>query len=193
MSENVSLKNIPRVNIKVRELLTMLGAIVVCMGTAILLHFLWDWSAENIFVAVIAAVNESVWEHAKIYAIPFLLFGIAEYYILRPHVRHMIIARTLGTLTLMAGIICLYYIYSGILGYSIMWVDIVIGALSLIAAEIISMRALNNAVRLEGMFPIFAAVLVLIIIMLLCFTASAPHIGLFSDPATGLYGLEKRP
>ena len=38
-----------------------------------LLHFLFDWTGHNKFIGVIAAVNESYWEHIKIAVWPVLL------------------------------------------------------------------------------------------------------------------------
>src|SRR5690606_8039947 len=41
-----------------------------------LLHFAYDWSRHNRFVAVFAAVNESYWEHIKIAFWPVLVWFI---------------------------------------------------------------------------------------------------------------------
>ena len=54
-------------------------------------------------------------------------------------------------------------------------------------------RVINSPVKVGDYGILFAAVILLIIVMLLCFSASPPRIGLFRDPVTGLYGLETRP
>ena len=62
--------------------LEIIGAIIVCI-LAPVFHFLFEWSGDNTFVGIFAAVNESVWEHTKIVYFPFLFYSIAEYFILR--------------------------------------------------------------------------------------------------------------
>ncbi len=177
----------------VRQLLTAVGGAAASFGAAVLLHFLWDWSGGYMPVAVFAAVNESVWEHVKILSWPFLFWSIAEYYILRPDVRRLVTARTAGVLTVGVLTVVFFYVYSGILGYNVPWVDISAAALWLLAGELVSMRVLNSREQIEKYWLIPAAVMTLVVVMLLCFTASAPHIGLFADPDTGLYGLEQMP
>ena len=46
---------------------------VIC---GVLLHFLYEWSGESIWVAPISAVNESTWEHMKLLFIPMFIFAI---------------------------------------------------------------------------------------------------------------------
>lgn len=176
-----------------RQLLTCIGGAAVSFGLASLLHFLWDWTGQLLPVAVFAAVNESVWEHVKILSWPFLFWSFAQYYFLRPDPKRLLIARTAGVLAVIGLTISFFYIYSGILGEHIAWVDISAAALWLLVGELVSIRVLNSPALIEDYWLISAAVMTLIVVMLLCFTVSAPHIGLFRDPATGLYGLEKMP
>lgn len=44
-----------------------------------LLHFTYDWSKHNKYVAVFSAVNESYWEHIKIAFWAVLFLGIIEF------------------------------------------------------------------------------------------------------------------
>ena len=46
------------------------------MGT--LLHFLFDWSGGSWAAALIAPVNESVWEHLKLLVFPMVAFALAQ-------------------------------------------------------------------------------------------------------------------
>lgn len=176
-----------------KQLLTCIGGAAVSFGVASLLHFLWSWTGQLLPVAVFAAANESVWEHVKILSWPFLFWSFAQYYFLKPDPKRLLIARTAGVLTVIAMTICFFYIYSGILGTQIMWINISAAALWLLFGELVSIRVLNSPAYIEEYWLISAAIMTLIVVMLLCFTVSAPHIGLFQDPATGLYGLEKMP
>lgn len=176
-----------------RQLLVGLGGAVLAFAAATLLHFVYGWSGGLRAAAVLGAANESVWEHIKILLWPYLIWSVAEYYLLLPDTRRFIVARTAGAYTLALLTVCVFYIYTGVLGRSVAWFDILSGFLWLLAAEAVSMRTLNARRPAGEYFIISLAALVLLVVMLLCFTVSPPQLGLFRDPVTGLYGMEVMP
>jgi len=178
---------------RLRQLLTGVGGAVLSFGLAVLLHFLYDWSGGLRFAAIFSSVNESVWEHIKILLWPYLLWSFAVYYILKPDMRRLIVARTVGAYAVAILTICFFYIYTGVLGKNVAVVDIVSAAVWLLAGEIISLRVLNARWPIREYYIIAVAALMLLVVMLLCFTVSPPRLGLFADPVTGLYGLEVMP
>jgi len=178
---------------RVRQLVTGIIGLAVTFGLAVLLHFIYDWSGHLRFTAIFGSVNESVWEHIKILLWPYLLWSFAEYYILRPEPKRLIIARTAGAYAIAGLTIAVFYIYTGVLGRNVTWVDILSAGLWLLAGEIISMRILNSRRPVREYYLISLASLVLLVVMLLCFTVSPPRLGLFADPVTGLFGLEAMP
>ena len=189
----VSRRARPAFGERLRQTLTVLGGTVLTFGLASLLHFLYKWSGQLRPVAIFASVNESVWEHIKILLWPYLLWSFAVYYILKPDVRRLIVARTAGAYLVGALVIGFFYIYTGILGYNVPWIDISSAALWLFVGELVSMRILNGRWTTREYYLIALAALVLLVVMLLCFTVSPPHLGLFASPSTGLYGLEAMP
>ena len=62
----------------------LLSGILFTISAGTALHFLFDWSGRLIPAALIAPVNESVWEHLKLLFFPFLLFSALEALIRRP-------------------------------------------------------------------------------------------------------------
>lgn len=58
------------------------GILAISIVGAIL-HFVFEWSGGWNPIGIIAAVNESVWEHFKIAFWPALFYGIAEYSLLK--------------------------------------------------------------------------------------------------------------
>ena len=56
--------------------------LIIILG--IILHFLYEWSGKNKFVATFSAVNESTWEHLKLAFFPILIFGIVDFIFVRP-------------------------------------------------------------------------------------------------------------
>ena len=189
----VARRSRPSFGERLRQLLTGIAGTVVAFGLAALLHFLYDWSGQLRFAAIFASVNESVWEHVKILLWPFLLWSFAEYYLLHPDLRRLVVARTAGAYVTGALTIGVYYLYTGVLGYRVTWFDILSAALWLMAGEIVSLRILNSRRTVREYYLIAGAALVLLVVMLLCFTVSPPRLGLFADPVTGLYGLEVMP
>ena len=178
---------------RLKQVATGIGGAVAAFGLAALLHFLYDWSGGLRFAAIFSAVNESVWEHVKILLWPYLLWSFAVYYILKPDVRRLVVARTAGAYTVALLTICVFYIYTGVLGRSVTWFDILSAGLWLLAGEIVSLRVLNARWSTGEYYLIALAALVLLVVTLLCFTVSPPQLGLFRDPVTGLYGLEAMP
>ncbi len=191
--QNLASLNRISLNEKTRTILTCTLGVGACFALSSLLHLAYKLSGRSIIVAVFASVNESVWEHVKILVIPFLLWSIAEYYILKPNFKRLIVARCAGTLTIMLLTVCFFFVYSGIWGSSVLWIDITAAFLWIACGELVSIRIINSDMNVRDIFPISAALLCLIIVMLLCFTVSPPKIGLFRDPVTQLYGLETRP
>ena len=47
-------------------------------------HFLYDCSGQNLFIALFAPVNESIWEHMKLSFFPVLLYAFFLSYIRQP-------------------------------------------------------------------------------------------------------------
>lgn len=176
-------------SVRTKQLIAAFGGTAVEFAAASFLHFLWDWTGQFYASAVFASVNESVWEHLKIMLWPYFFWSFAIYAILKTDPKRLITARILGIIAITGVTISIFYIYSGIIGYSIPAVDITLAFIALLIGELVSIRAVNSPVITGEYYTIAAAALVLIIVMLLCFTVNAPKIGLFRDPTTGTYGI----
>ena len=50
--------------------------IAVLGGT--LLHFLYDWTGGSALAAVFSAVNESAWEHMKLFFVPTFIYALVQ-------------------------------------------------------------------------------------------------------------------
>jgi hypothetical protein len=71
---------------------------IVLLGS--FLHLAYEFSGSSPLVAVIAAVNESVWEHLKLAYWPALFYMILELVFLRGLPRNFVAAKTAGILTM---------------------------------------------------------------------------------------------
>lgn len=99
-------------------------AFTVIIGTAF--HFLFIWTNESIVAAFVSPVNESIWEHIKLLFFPMLVYALFEYSFWGKQYARFWCIKLKGILTGMALIPTLYYTYTGIIGESLDWFNIVI-------------------------------------------------------------------
>ncbi len=156
------------------------------LGT--LLHFIFEWSGENIIVASFSAINESVWEHLKLLYFPMLLTLIIGYFYIGKNAPNFLCSKTIGIITSMLFTIIFFYTYSGILGKNIAIVDISLFFVTTILGEYVAYKLMNSMFKCNNKVAIL--VLILIGICFIIFTYSTPKIGIFRDPITEQYGLE---
>ena len=110
-------------NAKIRNY-QIASAIFVCIAGT-LLHFTYEFFGENNFVALFSAVNESVWEHLKLLFFPLLLTTILGYIYMGKNIPNFLCSKALGIIISMLFIIIFFYTYTGIIGKSILFIDIV--------------------------------------------------------------------
>jgi hypothetical protein len=162
-------------------------AVIAILGSV--LHFLFEWSGSLEPVGVIAAVNESVWEHFKIAFWPALFYAIFEYPFLRRSTGNFMIAKAIGIYIMPIAIAVIFYSYTAIVGEEILIVDILIFFVAVALGQLASYKILNMR-RL----PAWTGKAGLVMVVLLAvafgvFTFYPPHLGIFKDAVTGGYGI----
>ena len=168
------------------ELIAILFSLI--LGT--LLHFTYEWSGENVFVGSFSAVNESVWEHLKLVFYPMLIATIIEYFLVKDVANNYVEAKTIGIFTAMSFIVIVFFTYSGIIGTSIIVIDILLFIISIILGEYVAYRLMKR--EDESTVTTEVLSIVIIIFLLLCFvifTYLPPEVNLFRDVTTGVYGI----
>lgn len=155
-----------------------------------LLHFLYDWSGENLLAAVISAVNESTWEHMKLLFVPTALFSVAQGFVIGRTYPNFLAVRAISTLTGLALIPILFYTYSGVWGKSTAWLNIAIYYFSALAAFGLDFRLLRKR-RFSSPWQQLLGLLVLwgLAFLFVWCTFRPPHWGLWQDPVTGMFGI----
>lgn len=160
----------------------VLGAIFVALaGTG--LHFLYESAGCSMLAGYFGSVNESTWEHLKLLFWPVLIWGAVSAFIygwkLCGHTASIALSALAGMLT----ITVLFYTYSGVLGYNVAWVNILIffiGAAAAMAAGYFFL--LSHCCRGRGADIIGAVVLILLAAAFIRFTYSPPDFGIFTPP-----------
>lgn len=157
----------------------IISAIFVCiLGT--LLHFTYELSGENGLVALFSAVNESVWEHLKLLFFPMLLSTIIGYFCIGKNTSNFLCAKVLGIIASMLFIIVFFYTYTGIIGKSIVFVDIASFFIAVILAEYLSYKLMISNFKCNNIVGIW--ILVILLLCFIAFTYFPPELGIFKDP-----------
>ena len=160
------------------------------LGTAA--HFLYAWSGSSPLVGAFCPVNESVWEHMKLVFFPAFLFSMVEAWF--QDAPGFLAARGLSVWVGTALVPVLYYTYTGVLGRDVMWADLAIFFLAAGAVFLLDLR-LRRSGRLTSGWQQAAglAALWLLALVFVLWTYRPPHLPLFLDPRTGLYGVPPGP
>jgi hypothetical protein len=167
-----------------------IAGIVFVFLVGALLHFIFEWSGENRIVGVVASVNESVWEHFKQGFWPMSLWAAIEYRALRAHTGNLLLAKGIAVwvLPIITGLA--FYAYTAVTGKEMLPVDIAIFAVATAIAQYISYRimaAKAHLMRYANLLGL-AAIIALGAILILT-TYYPPHLPIFLDENTGIYGL----
>ncbi|SFB21926.1 DUF6512 family protein [Clostridium frigidicarnis] len=115
---------------------------IFTMGS--LLHFTYTLSGNNKIVALFSATNESVWEHLKLALFGTIFFSFIEYWMILGNVRNYFFGRLIGILSMMFFITIMFYTYTGILGHSILPIDISLFLIGAIINQFVSYKLMMN-------------------------------------------------
>ena len=161
-------------------------AVTAFVGT--ILHFLYDWLGEAIWIAPFSGVNESTWEHIKLLFWPMFIYAVVQSFFFGDR-KDFWCVKLRGILLGLVLIPVLFYTYNGVIGKSPDWINIAIFFVSAAIAYIYETRLFNTE-GLRCKSPRLAlAALVGIAILFVIFTFATPEIGIFKDPITGNYGI----
>lgn len=153
-----------------------------------LLHFLYDWT-DNTFVALFSAVNESIWEHMKILFFPMFAFALLESRYFSKDYENYWCAKLIGILTGLMVIPVIYYTYTGALGVSADWFNIIIFFIAAAITFITETRLMKSDKNFSRCSTVAIVILCIIAILFIIFTFTPPKIPLFQDPVTMTFGL----
>ena len=157
---------------------------VIVLG--IILHFTYDWSGQNLFVGSFSAVNESTWEHLKLIFFPTFITIIIGCFYNKNVIEKYLFSKTTGLIYSLIFTVVFFYTYSGILGYTITFVDILSFFVAVLLGELISIKTFifSN----EDDYKISIVTLLVLLLSFITFTYFPPKINLFKDPITETYG-----
>lgn len=155
------------------------------------MHFLYEFTGDNVIIGAIAPVNESVWEHLKMVLLPVILWWTIYYFaageINNIDINKWFTGALVALLTALIAIPLLFYFYTRAFGAELLVVDILILFLALLFGQL---AGLHFYKYYEGISLIISITIILLIIFLfILFTFYPPHLPLFRDGMTGKYGI----
>ena len=161
-------------------------AVTSFVGT--LLHFLYEWLGNAVWIAPFSGVNESTWEHMKLLFWPMFLFAIVQSFFFRDRSDFWCV-KLRGILLGLILIPVIFYTYNGIVGRSPDWINIAIFFVSAAITYLYEVNQFNKDNTPCKSPKIAIASLVGIAALFVLFTFLTPEIGIFKDPLTGTYGI----
>ena len=171
--------------LKIELIVTILELI---LGT--LLHFIYEWSGNNVLISRFSAVNESVWEHLKLVFYPMLILGVIEYYFVKNIANNYIEAKAIGIFTAISFIVISFFTYTGIIGTNFFIIDILIFIISIILGEWTSYKLMKRKNESTNQTKILAGgILIFLLSCFIIFTYVTPQVNLFRDFTNGTYGI----
>lgn len=173
---------------KLFKTLSIIGVPVI-YAIASALHFFYDLTNGSVLAILFSAVNESVWEHVKIFAVGFVIWSVIELLWAKPPFKKFIVAKTLSLYFLSLAIIVFFYSYTTIIGEPILAVDLISSAIFVALSQYISYRLTLSDNNIEEYFIVCIMLIMLYFVMFFSFTLFPPEIDLFKDPVTGMYGI----
>lgn len=161
--------------------------IIIIVGSV--LHFAFEWSGNWPPMGVIAAVNESVWEHLKLAFWPALFYALLEYPFFKSSVPNFVTAKAAGIYVMPLAIVVLFYSYTAIIGGDILIADILIFMVAVALGQLTSYKLLTVRRLPPWLDKLGLAMVVLLAVAMGVFTFYPPHLAIFRDSLTGGYGI----
>ena len=146
-----------------------------------LLHNAYAWTRPFPLFALIAPVNESVWEHLKMAYWTVLISGMVQWRISKNRPANLAPSLAIGATFLVLFIVIVFYSYTHFSGRSILWADIstfIAGAFlsQWLMCRLQKAEVMPGNVRMASVFYLAALALVFIL-----FTYAPPEMEIFTD------------
>ena len=149
------------------------------LGT--LSHFFYEWSGDSTFIGLVCPISESAWEHMKLLFFPALLYCFLFKLIYKNAVPNVSLPLLSGILTGTTLIPVFFYTYSGILGFTVVWIRLN-GCKSSICSPFSMASKLYEQKNIARFRFLIYGLTILYSILFFIFTFIQPDIALFQNP-----------
>lgn len=158
-------------------------------------HFLYELTGKLTLVAFFAPINESIWEHTKLALVPMLCWWLLWYLIrgkkLGVNRNNWFMAAFIATISVPILIVLFYYTYTGGFNIHSLAVDITSFFVSVAVAQLLGLYIYKHGNFTNTAYTGIIILLILLASIYIMLTLNPPHLPLFMDNNSGLYGLPK--
>lgn len=161
------------------------GAFIWIMLAASALHFAYELSNFHPVAAGFGSVNESTWEHLKLFFWPGLAFALVQHAFVKEFVNNYWWGKAFSLVATLMGIIFAFYFYLGIVlplyGEGTLWGAIGTGAVGVLIGNVVSYRILTSP-PYNKRFAVYGWVaMALSAAAFIAFTWTPPHVFIWED------------
>lgn len=157
----------------------MIGAVLTII-LGIISHFVYDWTGGNFFIGLFFPVNESTWEHMKLLFFPMLAYALIAGKKIEEEYPCIYNAMFTGILIGLVLIPALFYTYTGVLGFTVDWLNIASYVISVCAAYYVVYRVAKKCTG--GELKVLRYAMYGLILAFMIFTVYPPSLGIFVSP-----------
>ncbi|MGL5259075.1 MAG: DUF6512 family protein [Lachnospiraceae bacterium] len=162
-------------------------SIIITVLFGIIFHFIYDFFNQNFFIGLFSPINESIWEHTKLFFFPYIFYYFFFFIPYKKEVPNIYTAKAIASIVGILTIPILYYIYFYFLKANSNILDIAIFFISIFLAHFIEYYI---ATKTSWSNPSLSWFIFLVIFALyLSFTIAPPMYDLFKDPQANTYGM----
>jgi hypothetical protein len=159
-----------------------------------LLHFLFDWTKHNRFMAIFCAVNESYWEHIKIAIWPVVLVQIALFVFGGHQYSAFIPAATIALYSIPISMVGIVFSYKALTKRNVLWIDITVFFITIAIAQVLFVLVLEQLSPNWVTVALATGFLIGLVTAFCLFTLRPPkEPDAFIDPINQRYGLSAHP
>lgn len=170
------------------------GALVFIVLVASLLHFLYELTGFQSWAPIFGSVNESTFEHLKLFYWPAFAYAIVQHAYTRDKVNNFWWAKAAAIITAPLVLMLAFYFYLGIslpiYGRGFLWADIGTGVLGVLAGNIVAYRIMTAAEMGKAFSRAGLAICIGLGAMFIAFTYYPPRIFIFENFARYKYSGE---
>jgi len=161
------------------------GAFAWIMIAGSALHFIYELSDFNGFAALFGSVNESTWEHLKLFFWPGLIYTLVQHAFVKDYANNYWWGKGLAVLATPIGVMVSFYLYLGIVlplyGEGTLWGAIATGAAGVLLGNIVAYKILT-APQKKGRFSLYGKIIIVVTaLVFLLLTYFPPRIFIWED------------
>lgn len=161
---------------------------LVILGS--LLHFVYEWSGGNRFVAIFGAVNESYWEHIKIAFWPLCLYYAVMFAAGGHRFPGFVPAATIALYAVPIAMIAIVFGYKRLTKRNILWLDILVFLITMVVSLTVFVLLTAELTASTLTIGLAGAFLLVLPFAFGTYTLRPPaETDIFQDPLTRRYGI----